>query len=79
MTHISINEQVWHSAIITQSGTKPKLAAKTLPANLSVFFHDIQGCQGLDDLGKKRLKPPVETIWKKQVLDSENGQHWSKL
>ena len=38
-----------------------------------------QGWQVLDDLGKNRLKPPVKTVRKKQVLDTQNGQNWSKL
>ena len=29
--------------------------------------------------GKNRLKPLVKTVRKKQVLDSQNGQNWSKL
>ena len=38
-----------------------------------------QGWQVLDGLGKNRLKPLVKTVRKKQVLDSQNGQNWSKL
>ena len=38
-----------------------------------------QGWQVLDGLGKNRLKPPVKTVRKKQVLDNQNGQNWSKL
>ena len=43
------------------------------------FYLSRQGWQVLDGLGKNRLKPPVKTVRKKQVLDSENDQNWSKL
>ena len=38
-----------------------------------------QGWQVLASLGKNRLKTPVKTVRKKQVLDSQYGQNWSKL
>ena len=44
-----------------------------------MFINSHQGWQVLDGLGKNRLKPPVKTVQKKQVLDSQNGQNWSKL
>ena len=39
----------------------------------------VQGWQVLAALGKNRLKPAVKTVRKKQVLDSQYGQNWSKL
>ena len=50
-----------------------------LPSVRSIGIHLSQGWQVLDDLGKNRLKPPVKTAQKKQVLDTQNGQNWSKL
>ena len=38
-----------------------------------------QGWQVLDGLGKNRLKPPVKTVRKKQVLDSQNGQNYRMM
>ena len=44
---------------------------------LNVLISGFQGWQVLDGLGKNRLKPPVKTAQKKQVLDSQNGKNWS--
>ena len=44
-----------------------------------IFTAGFNRWQVLDGLGINRLKPPVKTVRKKQVLDSENGQNWSKL
>ena len=45
----------------------------------NIYIMPHQGWQVLDGHGKNRLKPLVKTIRKKQVLDSQNGQNWSKL
>ena len=56
------NENFW---------TSNKISLKFVPLGIIN-----QGWQVLDGRGKNRLKPPVKTVRKKQVLDSQN---WSKL
>ena len=46
---------------------------------LEKLLNSEQGWQVLDGLGKNRLKPPVKTVRKKQVLDSQNGQNYRMM